>query len=183
MRQHRSRALTGAVESSEDGQAKTRIVHLTKGGESRVGSSRGAVPAPRSRIPQRGRQVRVLLPAPRNRVAFGSHRPIITDRPRASRHRPDDRSDSAQTPAKNAGRARGFLRGRCPSGQALAHQLKLAGPPGLVEEGLQRAVEPQDDEPASLGVGLDPVARGDAVGPGGRAVDDGGAVGFGLRGG
>jgi hypothetical protein len=30
--------------------------------------------------------------------------------------------------------------------------------PGLVEEGLQRTVNAQDDKPALLGVGLDPIA-------------------------
>src|SRR5688572_2070031 len=65
----------------------------------------------------------------------------------------------------------------------LAHGLDLAWSPALVEEGLQRAVEPQDDEPALFRVGLDPVARGDAVGLAGRDVHDGGAVRLGLRGG
>src|SRR5664279_2573342 len=59
----------------------------------------------------------------------------------------------------------------------------FAWSPSLVEEGLERAVKPQDDEPAFVGVGLDPVAGSDVGGLGGREVHDGGAVGFGLGGG
>ena len=57
-----------------------------------------------------------------------------------------------------------------------ADRLELAGSPGLVEERLERAVEAQGDEPAPLGVGLDPVARCDSVGLARREVDDRGAV-------
>ena len=39
--------------------------------------------------------------------------------------------------------------------------------PVFVEEGLERAVQAQDDEPALVGVGLDPVAVGDSVRLGG----------------
>ena len=71
---------------------------------------------------------------------------------------------------------------RC-ADRALGHHFELAWPPGLVEERLERAVEPQDDEPTLLRIGLDPVACGDAVGLGGRDVHDGRAVRFGFRGG
>ena len=58
----------------------------------------------------------------------------------------------------------------------LGHRFDLSCSPGLVEEGLQRAVQAQDDEPALLRVGLDPVAGGNTVGPGRREVDDGAAI-------
>lgn len=44
------------------------------------------------------------------------------------------------------------------------NQFDLARSPALVEEGRERTVEAQEREPALLGVGLDPVAAGDAVG-------------------
>ena len=79
------------------------------------------------------------------------------------------------------------VRGNCrPYGYRrtrLGHRFDLARSPGLVEEGLQRAVQAQDDEPALLRVGLDPVARGNAIWPGRREADDGAAVGLGLGGG
>src|SRR4029079_14645905 len=40
----------------------------------------------------------------------------------------------------------------------------LAWPPRLREEGFERAVEPQDGEPAPAGYRLDPIAVGDTVG-------------------
>src|SRR5262249_36959086 len=44
------------------------------------------------------------------------------------------------------------------------HLLDLAGPPGLVEPGLQRAVQAQRQEPAFAGDGLDPVGFLDSGG-------------------
>ena len=40
---------------------------------------------------------------------------------------------------------------------SLLHQLNLTWPPGLVEPGLERTIQPQDDEPALALNGLDPV--------------------------
>ena len=56
----------------------------------------------------------------------------------------------------------------CCSGRVVGRQFDFARPPGLVEPGLERAVEAQDGEPALAGDGLDPVglgARPAAAGP------------------
>ena len=58
----------------------------------------------------------------------------------------------------------GFFCGAGSTTVAFLDRLDLARPPGLVEERRQRAVEPQDREPALARVGLDPVAALDALG-------------------
>ena len=77
---------------------------------------------------------------------------------------------------------------------SVLHQLNLTWPPGLVEPGLERTIQPQDDEPAPALNGLDPVllpARGrlrskididdghpDRVGPEDLAIAAGVALSF-----
>jgi hypothetical protein len=63
--------------------------------------------------------------------------------------------------------------GRVADERVSALELDLADPPGLVEEGLQRAVQAQDDEEALVRVGLDPVPLGHSLGLL-RAEDDDG---------
>ena len=153
---------TGRVGPNPGGGATGRGAFLPSGlrrGPGAMGGPRPAEPA-----------------GPGSRAGTGRERRARGETSAAGRRatlRPEGRGQVADPSA---------ARGRAAEGRVgSAHAFDLARAPGLGEEGLQRAVEPQDGEPALLRIGLDPVAAPDALGLFRREPDRGRAVLGGLR--